>query len=87
MIKSYTSTQARQNWSSVIKKVLEDGEVFITLRNNTKLVLKIDKGDKSPLDIPGINTKATMQDVIDSVRESREMDSDDRMKIYAKKNQ
>lgn len=85
MIKSYTSTQARQNWATVIKRVLEDGQVFITLRNNTKLVLKIDRDTRSALDVPGINTKATMQDVIDAIRESREMDSNDRMALYSKK--
>jgi hypothetical protein len=82
MTKSYMSTQARRNWASVIEQAYMDGEVVITVRNKINLVIKIAQSDRSPLDIPGVNTDITRQEMVDSVRESREMDDQDRQKSY-----
>lgn len=70
-MKVFTYSEARQNLSKLLqlaqKEEIEirrkDGSVFLLRSKNKKL--------KSPFDISGIKTKATSQEIIDAVRESR----------------
>jgi len=70
-MKVFTYSEARQNLSRLLmlaqKEEVEirrrDGSVFSVTRKRTKA--------KSPFDIAGIKTKATTQDIIDAVRDSR----------------
>ena len=70
-MKVFTYSEARQNLSNLLimaqKEEIEirrrDGAVFsLTAKNKTTA---------SPFDIPGIKTKATTQNIIDAVRDSR----------------
>ena len=70
-MKVFTYSEARQNLSKLLilaqKEEIEirrrDGAVF-SLRSKKKKT-------SSPFDVPGINTKATTQDILDAVRDSR----------------
>lgn len=70
-MKVFTYSEARQNLSKLLqlaqKEEIEirrkDGSVFLLRSKNKK--------PKSPFDISGIKTKATSQEIIDAVRESR----------------
>ncbi|MEJ2600602.1 MAG: type II toxin-antitoxin system prevent-host-death family antitoxin [Anaerolineales bacterium] len=78
MTKTYTYTEARQNLASVLAQAEQDGEVRITHRSGKSFVLRPETGDRSPLDVPGVDTGITRQEIIDSVREGREQDIDER---------
>ena len=70
-MKVFTYSEACQNISKLLNIALHE-EVEIRKKDGTTFVLKskITK-TKSPFDIPGIKTKATTQDILDAVRESR----------------
>lgn len=70
-MKVFTYSEARQNLSQLLmlaqKEEVEirrrDGSVFSVTRKKTKA--------KSPFDVTGIKTRATTQDIINAVRDSR----------------
>ena len=72
----FNYSEARQNFSTVLNKALEE-EVIITRKDGNKFKLisidETDKTKKSPLeDIEGINTGVKMSDILAAIRESRE---------------
>jgi antitoxin (DNA-binding transcriptional repressor) of toxin-antitoxin stability system len=70
-MKVFTYSEARQNLAKLLK-IAQKEEVEIRRRDGAifSLVSKKDE-NKSPFDIPGIKTKATTQDILDAVKESR----------------
>jgi hypothetical protein len=71
MAKIYTSTEARQNFTSILAQAEKDGEVRNTPRNGEVFVLRPEQGNHSPLDVPGVKTNISRQEIVDSVREGR----------------
>ena len=70
-MKVFTYTEACQNLSELLDIALHE-EVEIRKKDGTTFSLKSKKTKaKSPFDISGIETKATTQDILDAVRESR----------------
>jgi prevent-host-death family protein len=72
-MKIYKYSEARQNFSTVLNTALKE-DVIITRRdgNRFKLISINKTGKKSPLDIEGIDTDVTTQEIIEAVRECRE---------------
>jgi prevent-host-death family protein len=72
-MKIYKYSEARQNFSTVLNTALRE-EVIITRKdgNRFKLVPIKKQVKKSPLDIEGIDTDITTQEIIDVLRECRE---------------
>ena len=70
-MKVFTYSEARQNLAKLLVIALKE-EVEIRRRDGTTFSL-ISKKKKasSPFDIPGIKTKATTQDILNAVRDSR----------------
>ncbi|HEX4963076.1 MAG TPA: prevent-host-death protein [Thermoanaerobaculia bacterium] len=71
-MKVYTFTQAREHLAAVLEEAREQ-EVIIRRRNGDQfsIVLRQQHGT-SPFDVASVNTKATTQDILDAIRESRE---------------
>ena len=69
-MKVYTYSEARQKLSKVLD-IARSEEVIIKRRGGETFTLVFKKLPKSPFDVPGIKTKATTEDIIDAVRESR----------------
>ena len=70
-MKVFTYSEARQNLSKLLNIALHE-EVEIRRKDGTIFSLTSKKNKtKSPFDVPGIKTKATTQDILDAVRESR----------------
>jgi hypothetical protein len=72
-MKIYKYSEARQNFSTVLNTALKE-DVIITRKdgNRFKLISINKKSTKSPLDIKGIDTDVTTQEIIEIVREGRE---------------
>ena len=83
MTKLFTYSETRKNLASVLKIAETDGEVLITKRNGKKFVLRPLYENKSPLDVPGIDVGMTREEIIDSIREGREMESRERRETYS----
>jgi antitoxin (DNA-binding transcriptional repressor) of toxin-antitoxin stability system len=72
-MKIYKYSEARQNFATVLNTALKE-EVIITRKdgNRFKLVPINKKSKRSPLDIEGIDTDITTEEILDVLRECRE---------------
>jgi hypothetical protein len=71
-MKVYTYSEARQRLASVLEQACRDGEVRIQRRDGQSSVLKREKPLTSPLDVCGVDSGITTDEIVDFVRESRE---------------
>ena len=70
-MKVFTYSEARQNLAKILV-LAQSEEVEIRRRDGTAFSLRSkQKKSASPFDIPGIKAKATTQDILDAVRDSR----------------
>ena len=70
-MKVYTYSEARQRLANVLN-IAKTEEVIIKRRGGETFSIIFRKSGKSPFDVPGIKTKATTNDILDAVKESRE---------------
>ncbi|MFA6009577.1 MAG: type II toxin-antitoxin system Phd/YefM family antitoxin [Desulfobacteraceae bacterium] len=70
-MKVFTYSEAMQRLSDVLN-VARTEEVVIKRRGGENFSIVFRKSDKSPFDVPGIQTRATTKDILEAVRESRE---------------
>lgn len=69
-MKVYTYSEARQRLSEVLD-IARKEKVIIRRRKGETFSIVYKKPTKSPFDVPGISTKATTQDILDAIQESR----------------
>jgi prevent-host-death family protein len=69
-MKVYTYSEARQNFSEVLNAARTE-EVIVKRRGGESFSIIFRKSEKSPFDIPGIDTQATTEDILDAIRDSR----------------
>ena len=70
-MKVYTYSEARQRLSELLDYA-EKEEVLIRRRDGSTYVIVPKRMPASPFEIPGIRTKASTQDILRAIRESRE---------------
>jgi len=70
-MKVYTYSEARQKLADVLNTARTE-EVVIKRRGGETFSIVFRKDAKSPFDVPGIQTRATTQDILDAVRASRD---------------
>ena len=66
----FTYSQARQALATVLDTARKE-EVLIARRGGDTFAVTYKTTPKSPFDVPGIKTRATTQDILDAIRESR----------------
>ena len=69
-MKVYTYSEARQRLSSILN-IARTEEVIIKRRSGDTFSIIFRKSEKSPFDVPGIQTKATTNDILNAIKESR----------------
>lgn len=70
-MKVFTYSEARQNLSKLLQLAQKE-EIEIRRKDGSVFSLKAkDQKTKSPFNVAGVKTKATTQDILDAVRESR----------------
>ena len=72
MKKTYTFSEARQKFATVLENAERDGEVRIVRKNGTVFVIRPEKLHQSPLDVPGIALNISGEDIVALIREGRE---------------
>ena len=70
-MKVYTYSEARQHFAEVLN-IARTEEVIIKRRGGETFAILYRKSSKSPFDVPCIKTRASTQDILDAIRESRE---------------
>jgi hypothetical protein len=69
-MKSYTFSEARQNFAAILEQARRDGAVRIQRRDGQSFVLQPEPRMASPLDIPGITPRRgiTREDIFRAFR-------------------
>ena len=70
-MKAYTYSEARQRFAEVLN-IARKEEVIIKRRGGETFSIVFKKTPKSPFDIPGVKTKATTNDILQAIKDSRE---------------
>jgi prevent-host-death family protein len=72
-VKSYTYSEARGNFATVLEEAERDGAVEIRRRDGTVFrILPLRKSKASPLDVKGVKVGVSTADLVAIVREGRE---------------
>ena len=71
-MKVYTYSQARQKLAKLLDDARQDGQVQIKRRDGQTFIIKPVEEKESPLDISGVSTDLTLDELNEAVRESRE---------------
>lgn len=75
-MKVFSYSEARRRLSEVLDIAREE-KVIIKRRKGESFSVVYKSPTKSPFDIPGIKTKATTQDILDAIRESRSISAEE----------
>jgi prevent-host-death family protein len=70
-MKVYSYSEARQQLAELLNRARREGEVEIRRRDGQVFVVRPTAGAGSPLDVPGVNTDLSRQEIVGLVRESR----------------
>jgi len=69
-MKVYTYSEARQKFSTILDFAKSE-DVVIKRRGGETFKIVFTKSSKSPFDVVGIKTKATTNDILNAIKESR----------------
>ena len=67
----FTYSQARQNFAAVLDQAAKEGKVQIRRRDGSLFTLYPEKPNTSPLDVKGVKTDVSTDEIVRAVRESR----------------
>ena len=70
-MQTYTETQ--ENLSVLLERASDEGEVRIKRTNGQVFILKPEKAKRSALDVAGIDLGVSTEEIVEFVRERREM--------------
>lgn len=67
----FTFSEARQKFALLLNKAGKEGKVLIRRKDGSLFSVTPEKESKSPLDVKGIKTNATTEDILFAICESR----------------
>ena len=68
---TYTYSQARQNFASLLNKAKKEGKVLIKRKDGSVFELKPLNKSKSPLDVKGIDIEINKVEILEILKEIR----------------
>ena len=70
----FNYSEARQNFASILNMATKE-DVIITKKDGSRFkIVPLSKNEsKSPFDVHGIKSKVTTKDILDVIRETREL--------------
>jgi hypothetical protein len=69
---TYTYSEARQKFATILDKAKKDGKVLIKRKDGSVFEIKSLLPNKSPLDVKGIKINLNKEEIIDILKEVRE---------------
>jgi hypothetical protein len=72
-MRSYTDLEARENLAAILEEAREYGAVQIRRRDGTTFVLSFQQASSSPLDVVGVDTDITAQEILGFIQEGRRL--------------
>jgi antitoxin Phd len=70
-MKTYRFSEARQNLASLLDEAANTGEVRISRRDGRSFVVRPVKTKRSPLDVPGVKTSMSRDEIVRTIRAGR----------------
>jgi antitoxin Phd len=70
-MKTYKFSEARQNLAALLDEAASSGEVRISRRDGRSFVIRPAKTQRSPLDVPGIDTGIASEEIVKTIRDGR----------------
>ena len=70
-MKEFTFAEARQRLGGILERALRDGGVRIRRKDGQLFVLRPERVAGSPLDVPAIEAKLDLDDILEAIREGR----------------
>jgi len=67
----YSYSEARQQLAELLNRARREGQVEIRRRDGQSFVVRPTESGGSPLDVPGVETSLSREEVVALVRESR----------------
>ena len=71
----YTFSEARQKFASLLERARREGAVRVKRRDGQVFLIQPERRRRSPLDVPGITTSVSREEIVGVVREMREQAS------------
>jgi len=68
----FTYSEARQKLSRLLDEADSSGRALIRRRDGRMFAVTPERARRSPLDVPGIDTGVTTQDILECLHEGRE---------------
>jgi Antitoxin Phd_YefM, type II toxin-antitoxin system len=68
----YTFSEARQKFAAVLERARREGAVRVKRRDGQVFVIQPERSRRSPLDVAGIDTDLSGEEIVDIVREMRQ---------------
>ncbi|MBN2424483.1 MAG: type II toxin-antitoxin system Phd/YefM family antitoxin [Calditrichaceae bacterium] len=69
---TYTYSEARQNFASLLEKAKEEGEILIKRKDGSYFVVRPLVTKKSSLDVGGVDIDISSDEIVDIIREVRQ---------------
>ena len=70
-MKTYRFSEVRQNLAALLDEAATTGEVRISRRDGRSFVIRPAKTKRSPLDVPGIESDLSGEEIVRTIREGR----------------
>ena len=67
----YTYSEARRLFARILDEARDGGEVRIRRQDGTEFSIRPVERKGSPLDVPGVETDITREEILEALRESR----------------
>ena len=70
-MKTYKFSEARRNLAALLDEATSTGEVRISRRDGRSFVIRPARTKRSPLDVPGIGSDLSGEEIVKTIRDSR----------------
>ena len=71
----FTFSEARQKFAAILERARQEGAVRVKRRDGQVFIIQPDRSPHSPLDVAGIDTNLSAEEIVDMIREMRQRES------------
>jgi hypothetical protein len=71
----FTFSEARQKFAAILERARREGAVRVKRRDGQVFIIQPDRSPHSPLDVAGIATNLSAEEIVDMIREMRQRES------------